>query len=52
MTLVTPIHVRLPTKLYTAAQQAAADDDRTLSYVVRKALETYLQDLGYSIDKP
>jgi len=48
----TSIHVRIPSALHSAAQRAAKSDDRTLSYVVRKALETYLEDNGHSIDQP
>jgi len=39
-----PIHVRLPETLYSAAKLKAKEDDRTISYIVRKALQAYLLD--------
>jgi len=46
-TNLVPIHVRVPKTLVTAAKLAAEEDDRTFSYIVRKALETYLKDSGH-----
>lgn len=51
MTTTTSIHVRIPSAVHSAAQRAAKKDDRTLSYIVRKALETYLEANGHSIDQ-
>ena len=39
-----PIHVRLPETLYSAAKFKAEQDDRTISYIVRQALQAYLLD--------
>ena len=39
-----PIHVRLPETLYSAAKLKATEDDRTISYIVRQALQAYLLD--------
>lgn len=39
-----PIHVRLPETLYSAAKLKAEQDDRTISYIVRQALQVYLLD--------
>ena len=45
-----PIHVRLPETLYSAAKLKAAQDDRTISYVVRQALQAYLDPDNYPGD--
>jgi len=45
-----PIHVRIPKALHSAAQLKAAQDDRTISYIVRKALQTYLDPDNYPGD--
>ena len=39
-----PIHVRIPKALHSAAKLKAAQDDRTISYIVRQALQAYLLD--------
>ena len=44
ITNTVPIHVRLPETLYSAAKLKAKEDDRTISYVVRQALQAYLLD--------
>ena len=44
----TYIHARVTQATATAIKQAAADDDRSDSYIIRKALEEYLQSRGYS----
>ena len=41
------IHARVPQDLAAAAKLCATDDDRSVSYVIRKALEEYLQKKGY-----
>jgi len=46
------IHLRLPTQLHEQAKQAAKDDERSVNFIIRKALESYLRDCGYSPDKP
>ena len=46
----TYIHCRVPQAIATGLQQAAAEDDRTLSYIMRKAFEEYLQAHGYAAD--
>ena len=43
----TYIHCRVTQAIATGLQQAAAEDDRTLSYIMRKAFEEYLQARGY-----
>jgi len=42
------VHIRLPADLHRQAKQAAQDDDRSVNYIVVKALRLYLSDLGYS----
>jgi predicted HicB family RNase H-like nuclease len=42
-----PIHVRIPKALHSAAQLKAKEDDRTFSYIVRKALQAYLDTDHY-----
>lgn len=44
------IHARVPETISNAVKQAAADDDRTFSYIVRQALETYLKNSGHLTD--
>lgn len=39
-----PIHVRIPRALHSAAQLKATEDDQTISYIVRQALQAYLLD--------
>lgn len=46
----TYIHARVSQTIATSLQQAANDDDRSVSYVIRKALNEYLQSRGYSGD--
>ena len=41
------VHARIPPDLLKAAQTYAQEDDRTISFVFRKALETFLRDRGY-----
>ena len=41
------IHTRVTQATAAAIKQAAADDDRSDSYIIRKALEEYLQSRGY-----
>ena len=41
-TTLVPIHVRIPANVRRAVQLVAQDQDRNLSYIVRKALEEYL----------
>ena len=43
----TYIHARVTQATAAAIKQAAADDDRTDSYIIRKALEEFLQARGY-----
>jgi len=45
-----PIHVRLPETLYSAAKLKAKEDDRTISYIVRQALQAYLDPDNYPGD--
>lgn len=41
----TPIrHIRIPDELWNRLALRAADDDRSVSYVLRKAIETYLDE--------
>ena len=42
------IHCRVTQAIATGLQQAATDDDRSLSYIMRKAFEEYLQAHGYA----
>ena len=44
----TYIHCRVSQATAAAVKQAAADDDRSDSYIIRAALEEYLQSRGYS----
>lgn len=44
------IHCRVSQTLSSCLQDCAAKDDRSVSYVIRKALEDYLQTRGYSLD--
>ena len=37
-----PIHVRIPKALHSAAKLKAKEDDRTFSYIVRQALQAYV----------
>ena len=46
----TYIHARVSQTTAAAIKQAAADDDRSDSYIIRAALEEYLQSRGYSTD--
>lgn len=41
------IHIRIPADLHGQAKLAAKDDDRSVNYIIRKALEEYLLDRGY-----
>lgn len=41
------VHARIPPELLKAAQTYAKEDDRTLSFVFRKALDSFLRDRGY-----
>jgi len=43
------IHARVSHDLATAAQLYATEDDRTVSWVIRKALEEFLQKKGYPV---
>ena len=43
----TYIHARVSATTAAAIKQAAVDDDRNNSYIIRKALEEYLQSRGY-----
>jgi uncharacterized protein (DUF1778 family) len=43
----TYIHARVSQATAAAIKQAAADDDCNVSYVIRAALEEYLQSRGY-----
>ena len=45
----TYLHARVPQDLATAAKLYAEEDDRTLSWIIRKALEEFLQKKGYSV---
>ena len=45
------IHVRIPNDLATATKIYAEDQDRTLSYVVRQALQQYLAKHGNRADR-
>ena len=42
------VHFRSTQDLVDAAKSAAKEQDRTLSYIIRQALKTYLQDNGYN----
>ena len=44
----TYIHCRVSQTTAAAVKQAAADDDRSDSYIIRKALKEYLESRGYS----
>jgi hypothetical protein len=44
------IHCRVTQALSASLQDCANKDDRSLSYVIRKALNEYLQARGYSPD--
>ena len=46
----TYLHARVPTNLATAAKLYATEDDRSVSWVIRKALEEFLQKKGYPSD--
>ena len=41
------IHARVTQATAAAIKQAAADDDRSDSWIIRKALEEFLQTRGY-----
>ena len=41
------VHARLAPELLEAAKAYAKEDDRTLSFVFRKALDSFLRDRGY-----
>ena len=41
------IHARVSATTAAAIKQAAADDDRSDSWIIRKALEEFLQTRGY-----
>ena len=43
----TYIHCRVSQATAAAVKQAAADDDQSDSYIIRAALEEYLQSRGY-----
>ena len=43
------IHARVSCDLATAAKLYAEENDRTLSWVIRKALEEFLQKKGYPV---
>ena len=43
----TYVHCRVSQTTAAAIKQAAVDDDRNDSYIIRKALEEYLQSRGY-----
>ena len=43
------VHARIPPDLLKAAQTYAKEDDRTLSWIIRKALEEFLQKKGYPV---
>jgi hypothetical protein len=42
-----PVSFRLPAAIKAAAEKAAADDHRSLSSLIEKALADYLRDRGY-----
>ena len=44
------IHARVTQAMSASLQQAADDDDRSLSYVIRSALKEYLERRGYRHD--
>jgi hypothetical protein len=44
----TYIHARVSQTTAAAIKQAAADDNRSDSYIIRAALNEYLQARGYS----
>ena len=44
------IHCRVTQALSSSLQDCANKDDRSLSYVIRQALNEYLQARGYSPD--
>ena len=41
------IHARVSKTVAASLKQMATDDDRNVSYVIRAALEEYLQSRGY-----
>lgn len=43
----TQIAIRIADELLAALERAAADDDRSRSYIVQKALEAWLIERGY-----
>ena len=43
----TYIHCRVSQAISSGLQQAAKDDDRTVSYIMRQAFEEYLESRGY-----
>ena len=43
----TYIHARVSKTVAASLKQMATDDDRNVSYVIRAALEEYLQSRGY-----
>lgn len=42
-----PVSFRLPAAIKAAAEKAAADDHRSLSSLIEKALADYLRERGY-----
>jgi hypothetical protein len=42
-----PVSFRLPRDIKAAAEKAAADDHRSLSSLIEKALADYLRERGY-----
>ena len=47
----TYIHCRVNEQVATAAKLAATKEDRSLSYIIRAALEEYLQKRGLLADR-
>ena len=43
----TYIHARVSKTVAASLKQMAEDDDRNVSYIIRAALEEYLQSHGY-----
>jgi predicted DNA-binding protein len=39
------LHLRLPKELYEKLKELAERDERTMSYIIRKALKEYLENL-------
>lgn len=41
-----PVTVRIPESIYKALADLAAEDDRTVSYVIYRVLSDYVADVG------